>query len=194
MSGNLKVGGVIAMVLHLVAGAGAQERPAAGAVGSPVSIVSLPASDSVFATIATSEDRLLLLVLWRGAPRWYSTNKGSQGGGSGTTFNSTVSFEGGQVSVSFDTATRKALVQGKPVSMLPDKNVILVDGVDGEGGGRVVRTLAVDTAGLKVGISNGFPGLAPVFSRSAAIVAFLQCDAKQTDPRGVMPCALLKKK
>lgn len=184
---------VIAMMLHLVAGAWAQERPAAGAVGPPVSIFSLPASDSVFATIATSEERLLLLVLWRGSPRWYSTNKGSQGGGSGTTFSSTVSFEGGQVGVSFDTATRKALVQGKAVSMRPDKNVILVDGVDGARGGRVVRTLAIDTTGLKVGISNGFPGLVPIFSRSPATVEFLQCDAKQTDPRSVMPCALLKK-
>ena len=185
---------VIALVFHLTAGAGAQERPAAGATGPPVSIFSLPASDSVFATIATSEDRLLLLVLWRGSPRWYSTNKSSQGGGSGTTFNSTVAFDGGQVSLSFDTATRKALVQGKAVSMRPDKNVILVDGVDGARGGRVVRTLAIDTTGLKVGVRNGFPGLVPVVSRSRTIVEFLQCDARQTDPRSVMPCALLNKK
>jgi hypothetical protein len=188
------LGFVIALVFLLTLGAGAVEQPAAGAAGPPVSIFSLPASDSVFATIATSEDRLLLLVLWRGSPRWYSTNKGSQGGGSGTMFSSTVSFEGGQVSVSFDTATKKALVQGKAVSMRPNKNVILVDGVDGARGGGVVRTLAIDTTGLKVGISNGFPGLVPIFSRSPAIVEFLQCGAKQTDPRSVMPCALLKKK
>ena len=148
------------MVLHLVAGAGAQQRPTVATPGPPVSIFSLPASDSVFATIATSEERLLLLVLWRGSPRWYSTNKSSQGGGSGTTFSSTVAFDGG----------------------------------DGARGGRVVRTLAIDTTGLRVEISNGFPGLVPIFSRSPAIVEFLQCDAKQTDPRSVMPCALLKKK
>ena len=185
---------VIAIGFHVVAVAGAGQPPAPGAAGSPVSIFSLPASDSVFATIATSEDRLLLLVLWRGAPRWYSTNKSSRGGGSGTKFDSTISFDGGQVSVSFDTATRKGRVQGKPVSMRPDENVILVDGVDGARGGRVVRTLAINTAGLQVGLRNGFPGLVPIFSRSPAIVEFLQCDAGQKDPRSVMPCALLMKK
>jgi hypothetical protein len=188
------LGLLIAMVASLVVGVSAEQRSAAGARGRAVTMFSLPASDSVYATIATNEGRLLLLVLWRGPHRWYRGNKRSHGGGSGTTFNSTESFKGGEVSFSFDTATRKATVQGRDVTMLPDKNVILVDGIDGADGGRVVSTLAIDASDLDINIRHGFPGLVPLLSRSPEMVDFLQCDAAQAVPPTVMPCAFLLKK
>ena len=176
---------VVAMAFHLIVIAKAAER----------SVFSLPASASVLATVATTEDRLLLLVLWRGSPGWHSRS-GSQAGGSGggRRFSSTGSFGDRTVSVSFDSATGEATIQWRPVSMSPNKNVILVDGVDTADGGRVVSTFAIDPSAVDIQVRNRFAGLAPLLSRSPLIVEFLQCDAERIEPRSDKPCALPKKK
>jgi hypothetical protein len=59
---------------------------------------------------------------------------------------------------------------------LGDANVVLVDGVDEEGGFRLAGLLRVDPAFLSS------PDLAPVLSRSAEVVEFLRCETTLEDP------------
>jgi hypothetical protein len=96
----------------------------------------------------SSPDRaeLQLLVLWRGAPGWF-TNGGGSGSGSGQTSGGPllVNLSYGRLSftLSFDAAAHRVAIQNMDVPLGPDDNVILLDAADGGGGPQVVGTLHV---------------------------------------------------
>ena len=50
--------------------------------GQVTTVFSIPVSPSVVATVATRDEELVLLVLWRGSARWYATGS-HRGGNSG---------------------------------------------------------------------------------------------------------------
>lgn len=162
---------------------------------TPVAMTSLPVSLSVVATGATRDGRLVLLVLWRGAPRWYSSGNrrsahggGDQKGG----INTTLQYGDVQVAVSFDPATNSAAINGKTMTVPAGTNVFLVDGVDTRSGGALTKALRIDDADVDLHPRLGFSGWTQVLRRSREVVAFLQCDRVPVDPRSVEPCQHLR--
>jgi hypothetical protein len=124
-----------------------------------------------------------LIVLWRGAPGWFTrgTSRSTSAGGSADTFHSTIRYGGLDLQLGLQPTKRTAEVQGQKVE-LGDANVILVDQVDTAGGAQVVRTLRIDPA---VPLSeDGRPRVEEVLRRSQEIVSFLQCEAAMPDGKG----------
>ena len=123
-----------------------------------------------------------LIVVWRGAPGWFTrgTSRSTSSGGSADTFHSTIRYGGLDLQLGLQPAKRTAEVQGQKVE-LGDANVILVDQVDTAGGAQVVRTLRVDPA---VPLSeDGRPRVEEVLRRSQEIVSFLQCRSRSCQKR-----------
>jgi hypothetical protein len=162
-----------------------------------VRMTSLPVSPTVVATIATRGGELVLLALWRGGPRWHSGSgaRSVRGGGDQTgKITTTLVFGDTHLDLAFDASAHTAVVQGRTATVPPGTNVLLVDSVDGPGGGKLTKALSIDPAGVDVDPRLGLEGLVPVLSRSQEIVAFLQCDAVPDNPRSVEPCQSFKKR
>lgn len=149
----------------------ARERPYASS-GSHI------ASPTVVATWMVNVHKdvhsLDLLVLWRGTPGWFLEGQGhrSSGGGNADTTSVTIEYAGRPLTVVLDRKARLATVQGRPVDLNPDLNVVLVDGVDGPDSSLTISTLHVD-AGLPADLPSRLPA---VLKRSDRLLPFLQCD------------------
>ncbi len=154
---------------------------------------SIPVSPSVVSTIATTDERLVPLVLWRGAERWYSSGQQRASGGGGQDGTIHVSLEYGDITedLLFDPRTHTAIVQGRTNPVPSNANVLLIDGVGRGGSGRLVKAFFFDPRDANTDIRRG--SLAPLFARSPEIVAFLQCNAFPEQVKSWDPCAVLKK-
>ena len=141
---------------------------------------SIPVSPTVVSTIATKDERLVLLALWRGAARWHSSVGGlRQSGGIGQNGTINVSLQYGDIGVdlSFDPSTHTAVVQGRTNRIPANANALLIDGVGRGGSGRLVKAFFLDSGDANPDLRLGFGSLASLFGRSPEIVEFLQCDA-----------------
>jgi hypothetical protein len=159
----------------------------------PMSIMSIPVSPSVVATAATTEGQLVVLVLWRGAARWYMSGPRHEQAGGDQNGKLHVSLQYGerQIDLSFDPGAGTAIVQGKTVKVSPKTNVLLVDGVDTPTRGSLSTALSIDATGVDLNPRGGMAGWGPLFSRSRQMVEFLQCEAVP-DPRFAGPCRQLE--
>lgn len=181
-------GMVLLCALGLVATLSAQgppprppRPPGSNSTQSGDQVVSPVAMATWVARRASDGGRVLeLLVLWRGTPAWFArgTGSGASGGGDGRRVNKTIRRGDLTLQLEFDSRTRLATIQGKPIE-LRDQNVVLVDGVDEAQGPRVVGTLRVDST-LPPG--DGPARIEETMRRSPEIVFFLRCDTRLADP------------
>jgi hypothetical protein len=120
--------------------------------------------------------QLEVIVIWRGAPGWFARGTGQRSSSSSSARGHVTTLTFGDVTLEFELeyATRTAVIQGAKVE-IGDANLILVDGVDEPGGGRVAEMRRIDTAPLEW--NSGRPVLTTVLRRHADLVAFLRCDA-----------------
>ena len=176
-----------AILLALAAGcaaaaAGPPESGGGNSGGMAVSPAVVATSFARHAGDAPSE--LQLLVLWRGAPGWFTkpdregskeSGSSSSAGGAPKRASSRIEMAGIVLEVELDVARRHARVGSHEID-LGESNVVLVDGVDEKDGFRVAGLLRVDPA------FPSSPDLAPVLSRSAEVVAFLRCETSLEDP------------
>jgi len=160
-------------------------------------VFSIPVSPTVVSTIATKDERLVLLALWRGAAHWYSSGSGlRQSGGIGQNGTINVSLQYGDIGVdlSFDPTAHTAVVQGRTNRIPANANVLLIDGVGPGGNGRLVKAFFFDSGDANPDLRLGLEKLASLLGRSPEIVDFLQCDAFPDLAKSAVLCPLLKKK
>lgn len=161
-----------------------------------IRVMSVPVSSSVVATILSTDDELILLVLWRGTKsEWYSAGPHRESGGEGDgKFSATLQYGHVLLELQFDSARSKAVVQGKEISMQSGANVLLVDEVDGPSGVNSVRALTIDAAGANLDARKGISSLADLLGRSPDVISFLRCS--ETSERGftTSPCHELMKR
>jgi hypothetical protein len=172
-------------------------EPGLGQLGDAVKylqISSIPVSPSVVATVATRGGRLVLLVLWRGAPRWHSSAcRRVQGGGDQRGRIMAMLHCGDQeLNLTFDSATHTAIVQGKSHTFPADTNVLMIDGVDTPGRGDLTTSSAIDGADVDLNPRLGLGAWTSLLGRSPGIVEFLQCDEVPVDERSIEPCQRLR--
>jgi hypothetical protein len=131
-------------------------------------------------------DEIGLLILWRGAERWYLGGGGgssSRGSGAGDVYRTTLQYGSMGIEFVYDRSRRLARIRDVELPLPDGHNVLLVDGVDRTDGGLTARSLQADLAFTTVpgrGATRAFPSerdLAPILRRSPEIVAFLRCDA-----------------
>ena len=124
------------------------------------------------------EQKLELLVLWRGTPGWFvrGNSSGSSGGGGADTLHASVRYGGIDLDVQLDFKTRTAVVAGKKVA-LGDANVILVDKVDAPDGIVIGGTFRLDASFPR----GSRPRVDEVARRSPEIMTFLRCDDEPPD-------------
>jgi hypothetical protein len=141
-------------------------------------------SPTVFATWVTERtgndpEQLRLLVLWRGTPGWFFSQgvagSGVRSGRMGARGHVTVEF-GVRMTVEYG-ADDVVAINGREMHLGSD-NVVYVDDVDGLAGARVARTSRIAS---KMPGSAGQIGLA--IRDVPDIVAYLQCDARASDPQ-----------
>jgi hypothetical protein len=116
-----------------------------------------------------------VIVIWRGAPGWFAVTSGRRrsSGSSERSFASTETFGDIRLEFELEFATRTATVQGHRVA-LGDANLILVDGVNEPGGGRVTETRRLAMSTLEW--QQERPVVQSVLRQHADLVAFLRCD------------------
>lgn len=154
-----------------------------GESGSP--LVSPAVVATYFASHAgDAAPELDLLILWRGAPGWFvkphsegskQTGSSRSSGGRPERVTARAEMAGVVLEAELDVARRHARVGPHEID-LGESNVVLIDGVDEEGGFRLAGLLRVDPA------FPSSPDLAPVLARSADVVAFLRCETTLKDP------------
>lgn len=161
----------------------------------PTTTFSVAVSPTVVASIARTEDRLLLLALWRGATRWYvSSSERRASGGVGANGAIRASLQYGNISASLllDPTAQIATIQDRKISVPPQANVLLIDGVGPEGRGQLQKAFHLDPGDANTDIRRG--SLAPLLGRSPEVVEFLQCDAHRDLIGPADPCAVLRRK
>lgn len=163
MGGTIQVFATgLAIVTALVT---AQDLGAQSATRSSSEVV----SPSVVATWTTVPGRptIDLIVLWRGQPGWQRATPRRQSSGDGANqFVSSVEYGPVSLTVTFDRASRKALINTIEVDLRDDR-IILVDDVDS-------RLKVVGTLPLAADLTGDF--IASAIRQSAPAVQFLQCD------------------
>jgi hypothetical protein len=155
---------------------------------------SIPASPSVVSTIVTKEERLVLLVLWRGAARWYSSGahrSANSGIGQDGTVYVTLQYGDVDADLLFDPVSQTAVIQDRTYPVAGNTNVLLIDGVGSKRGGQLIKTLFLDQGDTNANLRRG--SVAPLFRRSQEVVDFLQCDAFPNEVKSGDLCAALKK-
>ena len=137
---------------------------------------------------------LVLLVLWRGSPGWFTrgSGSGSSGGGNCLLYHSTIRNGDLQLQIEFDSQTRLATISKAPFDSqtgratiqtkqieLREQNVVLVDGVDEARAPQVAGTLRVDPT-----LPSGRQPLniGELLRQSQELLSFLRCDTRMPDP------------
>jgi hypothetical protein len=136
----------------------------------------------VLATVANRGERLELMVLWRGAPGWFTkgTSRHASYSEQRGVLSATVAYGGAELTLEFDRQGNAVKLRNQSISLAPDTNVLLVDHVDQPGQPSVEQlTVLADTA-----IDPRTGTLAPFVKRSEVIMSFLQCDASTGHPEG----------
>jgi hypothetical protein len=155
---------------------------------------SIPVSPSVVTTIVTKDERLVLLVLWRGAVRWYSSGKSrreNSGFGQDGTIHVTLQYGDVDADLLFDPASHTTVIQGRKYPVAANANVLLIDGIGPKGGAPFVKALFFDPGDANTDLRRG--SLAPLFRRSQELVDFLRCDAFPNEVKSGDLCAELKR-
>ena len=136
----------------------------------------------------------MLLVLWRGAARWYSSGghrSENSGFGSNGTVHITLQYGDVDADLLFNPVSHTAVIQDRTYPVAGNTNVLLIDGVGSKRGGQLVKTLLLDQGDTNTDLRRG--SLAPLFRRSQEVVEFLQCDAFPNEVKSGDLCAALKK-
>jgi hypothetical protein len=175
------------VVLALSVNVGAQAEGQRGAIagrGSRASGSNLPASVVALASWVTFANDLGadpgLIVIWRGSPRWFMKGgQRSSGGGSRTGYQASLTHGDVELSFALTAQPRSLKIQDETVE-IGNHTVVLVDDVDGPGGPRVVKTLAVDLTGM--GHRLELAQLGRLLSQSRDAVDFLRCDLQSERP------------
>jgi hypothetical protein len=122
-----------------------------------------------------------LVVLWRGAERWYAAGpQSSSGGGSQGSYNHSNQFGSIRIDLTLNRTRQIARVNNVEVSLSEGQNVLLVDGADKQQrpSVRAIRADLSSPAAVSDFIQVlATSNLARIFQRSAEIVSFLQCEA-----------------
>ena len=134
-----------------------------------------------------------LVVLWRGAERWYAAGpQSSSGGGSQGSYHRSNQFGSIRADLTLNRTRLTATVNNVEVSLAEGRNVLLVDGADKQGrpSVRAIRADLSSPAAVTdliqvLATSN----LARIFRRSAEIVAFVQCDSSANQAIPGLPSA-----
>jgi len=184
------------------------------AAGTFSTSASVPVSASVIATDMCTVDAegkgtLELLVLWRGSPGWFRSDKGGSsgaggwggrgraGGGDRVETRTAWLTEGGvNLSVRIEPSSRKAWIQDREID-LNDANVVLVDDVDTGAGLRIAGLAKIDPsyyAGMEIdpdAMRAGSPRTGRVsrqprpvqmfIRRSPELIDYLRCDVPLPD-------------
>ena len=131
--------------------------------------------------VSWQRGELGLVVLWRGAERWYAAGpQSSSGGGSQGSYHHSNQFGSIRADLTLNRTRLTATVNNVEVSLAEGQNVLLVDGADKQGrpSVRAIRAdLSSPTAATDLIQVLATSNLARIFRRSAEIVAFVQCDA-----------------
>lgn len=157
---------------------------------------SVPVSPSVVATVANQDGQLAMLALWRGGTKWYGSGtatSSSAGGGQNGSLGVSAQYGSVALDLAFDPAAQRLTLHGRSTTVPKGANVLLIDGVDQPGGGKLVKAFYLDAAGANMEIRYGLRGLAPLLSRSAEVVSFLQCDKWPQYVGSAEPCAEMKR-
>jgi len=185
--------GILALLFYVLAGVffGQTRGMASGGAGMSTARVTSPAVVTSWMSHESAADgtTTTLLVLWRGAPGWFSRGGGGgSGAGSGGGFVGRGSYayqsfsEGGLTfTLEFDHERHTATLLNEEFS-LKDTNVVLVDFVDGPG------PAVVGSRWIEPGppAPPAVPGAAPdpiagVIRRSPELFDYLRCDLGMPD-------------
>jgi hypothetical protein len=163
-----RLGTVLALALLLSGATAAALQQSSSAIAAE----HRPLSPTVWATIAVSNDRAELVVLWRGSPGWYMKRgpRSEHASGNAQSFNVALEYGGTKVSMSFDRHRREATLGSRTVSLPAEANTVLVDHVDDSG----VSITGFSTLRLSSMMTSTQLGSA--FFESSTAAAFLQCD------------------
>jgi hypothetical protein len=138
-----------------------------------------PLSASVIGSfVSWQPGEIGLIVLWRGADRfYYASPRSGSGGGNAEGYHHSSQFGSLRLDLTLNRTRRIAIVNGIEVSLADGQNVLLVDAAD-QKERLSVRAIRADLSSSPatdltrlVASSN----LAPIFQRSSEIVSFLQC-------------------
>jgi hypothetical protein len=151
-----------------------------------------PLSASVIGTfVSWQPGEIGLVVLWRGAERfYYASPRSGGGGGSADGYRHSSQFGSVRLDFTLNRSRQIARVNETEVSLADGQNVVLVDGADDTTrlSVRAIRT-DLSSAGSPAGGSSlalAASDLAPIFRRSSELVSFFQCDT----PANAMPARL----
>jgi hypothetical protein len=114
----------------------------------------------------------------RSHARAWGARNGATYGERGGSVETTITYGGVTLRLSFDAQNSTATLQGVTRSLPAGTNIVLVDGAESPHGPRIVGTVAVPVAGP---IDPRTRTLAPFLKRSPEMMAFLQCDAATSD-------------
>jgi hypothetical protein len=170
------ISAVLMIGVALVVGAsGTTEVQPARSVAA-TRIVSSGASATVLSTLVSRGERLVVLVLWRGAPGWLARGGRASTQAGGSEQHTWAQLARGEVTVDLeiDHTTGLARLRGRHISV-GDNNVVLVDRVDTKA--PIVRMLKIDPT---VPDTPDAPFV--VLKRDPALIEFLQCELTQADP------------
>jgi len=143
-----------------------------------VSVDNRPLSGSVSGTFVLRDKKIELLILWRGSPGWFIGRETQSGGGVGTLVSGVSQYGATRLEYSYDTSSRLVRVLGKPLSVPPGKNVVLVDRVDIPDRSNVV----VGSTMVSGQIDSAETRLAPILRQSDEAVLFLRCEIEVPGP------------
>lgn len=139
-------------------------------------VVSSGASSTVLSTLVSRGGRLVVLVLWRGAPGWLARGGPASTRAGGNEQQTWAQLVRGAVTLDLDIdhATGVARLRGQQLPVA-DNNVVLVDRSDTQA--PIVRLLRIDPI---VPDTPDAPFV--VLKREPALIEFLQCELTRADP------------
>jgi dienelactone hydrolase len=129
---------------------------------------------------ADGQERLELVVLWRGSPAWFLASGGSNTQSSRSRDLDRVTFTQGGLAftLEYNRAKREVVLLGKTIDVSVN-NVVFVDNVDSPAGARVTSQMRVEKVMPGRGGQIGL-----VLKQSPQIMNFLRCDAVPASGRG----------
>jgi len=134
-----------------------------------------PLTASVVGTFFLQPNEIELLILWRGAPSWFSGTEQNHVSDSGSTRRLHLEYGAVRLDLTYDRGRRIVKIGNTEISLANGKNILMVDGV---GTSKLVpTTLAADLS-----FASANPELATILRRSPEVVAFLRCEQVDPDP------------
>lgn len=152
----------------------------------------VPVSSSVLDTFARLNDKLALLVLWRGTPKWWMgpRTQGDSYTGTGDAFTATLRYNSVSLELAYNGDARTVTIQKKTTDLGSTSNVVFVDHVDSDHSISIRNGGMLPTDGASLDPQNG--GLGQLFRQSPEIVEFVRCDNPDEFHLGRIACDSLK--